>query len=36
LGGFYYIRPDFLLVPRWLPALYLHASLAAVRVRGMV
>lgn len=26
-GAFRYLRPDLLLVPAWLPALYLHASL---------
>jgi hypothetical protein len=36
LGGFAYIDPDFLGVPRWLPGLYLHAALAAVRIRGLL
>ncbi len=35
-GGFAYVNPDFLGVPRWLPALYLHASLGAVRIRGLL
>jgi hypothetical protein len=36
LGGFAYVRPDGLGVPRWLPGLYLHAALAAVRIRGLL
>ena len=32
LGGFHYLHPDFLGVPRWLPALYLHVGVAAVTV----
>jgi hypothetical protein len=35
-GGFWYVNPDFLGVPRWLPGLYLHAALAAVRIRGLL
>jgi hypothetical protein len=36
LGGFAYVRPDWLGVPRWLPGLYLHAALAAARIRGLL
>lgn len=36
LGGFYYVNPDFLGVPRWLPGLYLHAALAAPRIRALL
>jgi hypothetical protein len=36
LGGFAYVSPDLLGVPRWLPALYLHAALAALRIRGLL
>jgi hypothetical protein len=36
LGGFAYTRPDFIGVPRWLPGLYLHAALAAPRIRGLL
>jgi hypothetical protein len=32
VGGFHYMHPDFLGVPRWLPVLYLHAGVAAVTV----
>jgi len=35
-GGFYYVDPDFLGVPRWLPGLYLHAALAAPRMAAVV
>ena len=36
LGLFAYVRPDFLRVPRWLPALYLHAAVAGVRIRAVL
>jgi len=36
MGMFKYVDPDALGVPRWLPALYLHASLAGVRIRGLL
>ena len=36
VGGFYYVQPDFLGVPRWPPALYLHAALAAARIRPLL
>lgn len=36
IGGFAYVNPDFLGVPRWLPGLYLHAALAAPRIRGLL
>ncbi len=36
LGLFYYVEPDFLGVPRWLPGLYLHAALAAPRIAAAV
>ena len=36
LGGFAYVSPDWLGVPRWLPGLYLHAALAGPRIRGLL
>jgi uncharacterized membrane protein len=36
LGAFTYVSPDLLGVPRWLPGLYLHAALAAPRIRGLL
>ena len=36
LGMFTYYHPDFLGVPRWLPALYLHAALAGDSARRVV
>jgi hypothetical protein len=36
LGGFAYRAPDFLLVPRWLPALYLHVGFVVGPVRRWV
>jgi hypothetical protein len=36
LGGFAYTRPDLFAVPRWLPGLYLHAALAAVRIAPLL
>jgi len=36
IGGFAYVSPDWLGVPRWLPGLYLHAALAAARIRGLL
>jgi hypothetical protein len=35
-GGFTYLHPDFLGVPRWLPVLYLHAAVAGASVRVML
>jgi hypothetical protein len=35
-GGFSYVHPDFLGVPRWLPALYLHAALAGASAAPVV
>jgi hypothetical protein len=35
-GGFAYLNPDFMGVPRWLPGLYLHAALAVPRLRGLL
>jgi hypothetical protein len=35
-GGFTYYHPDFLGVPRWLPALYLHAAVAGDSARRVV
>jgi hypothetical protein len=35
-GGFAYLDPDWLGVPRWLPGLYLHAALAVPRLRGLI
>lgn len=35
-GGFYYSKPDFMGVARWLPALYLHAALAAPPIRELL
>jgi len=36
IGMFTYHHPDFLGVPRWLPALYLHAAVAADSARRVV
>lgn len=36
LGGFTYLHPDFLGVPRWLPALYLHVGVAGTAAYRMV
>jgi hypothetical protein len=36
MGLFKYVNPDGLGVPRWLPALYLHASVTAVCLRGLL
>jgi hypothetical protein len=35
-GGFYYLNPDFLGVPRWLPGIYLHAAVAGIRIRQLL
>ena len=36
IGRFHYLHPDLLGVPRWLPALYLHAALVADSARRVV
>jgi hypothetical protein len=36
IGMFTYHHPDFLGVPRWLPALYLHAGIAGASARRVV
>jgi hypothetical protein len=36
LGAFTYRHPDFLGVPRWLPALYLHAAVLADSARTLL
>jgi hypothetical protein len=36
MGMFRYVNPDVLGVPRWLPALYLHASVTGVCIRGVL
>ncbi len=36
IGMFTYHHPDFLGVPRWLPALYLHAAVAADSARCVI